>query len=133
MSNFAERMKWAMNRAGLGQSELARRVGMRQSSISHLLKPGTQGSGKTLQIARALGVNPDWLATGNGDRLAPEAVTKAYSRDLAELDALALEGALEAIDELEKHFTIPADKRARAILAVQNTARKMIASLHKKG
>lgn len=60
------------NAGGVSQSDLARRVGVKQASIWHLLQPEAQKSGLTPQIARALGVNPDWLATGTGPRLAAD-------------------------------------------------------------
>jgi phage repressor protein C with HTH and peptisase S24 domain len=73
MDRYADRLNWAMkNAGGITQSDLARRVGVKQASVWHLLQPEAQKSGLTPQIARALGVNPDWLATGIGPRLALE-------------------------------------------------------------
>ncbi len=72
-----------MKRAGLeNQSDLARRVGVKQASIWHLLQPAAQKSGLTPQIAQALGVNPDWLATGKGEPLRDKASVGALSPDV---------------------------------------------------
>lgn len=66
---YGERLAWAMRRADLDQSELARRVGIKQPSIAHLLSPAAKKSGYTPVIARILKIDAEWLATGRG---APE-------------------------------------------------------------
>ena len=69
MKSYGERLAWAMRRAALDQSELARRVGIKQPSIAHLLSAEAKKSGHTPVIARVLKVDAEWLATGRG---APE-------------------------------------------------------------
>ena len=69
MKSYGERLAWAMRRAALDQSELARRVGIKQPSIAHLLSPEAKKSGHTPVIARVLQIDAEWLATGRG---APE-------------------------------------------------------------
>lgn len=66
MKTYGERLGWAMRRAGLDQSELARRVGIKQPSIAHLLSAESKKSGHTPVIARVLNVDAEWLATGRG-------------------------------------------------------------------
>lgn len=63
--NFSERLGKAMSEAGYTQGSLAKAVGMAQSSVNKLLN-GATGSRKTVEIASALGVSPEWLATGSG-------------------------------------------------------------------
>jgi transcriptional regulator with XRE-family HTH domain len=62
---FGERLHAARTHAKLSQPQLARAVGMAQSTIGELEYIGT-GSSKTAQIAQACGVNPQWLAEGVG-------------------------------------------------------------------
>lgn len=72
MSSYRERLEWAMKRAdGISQSELARRVGIKPQSIQHLLDPkkNALGSSHTPNIAKALGVSSNWLASGEGGPL----------------------------------------------------------------
>ena len=66
MKTYGERLSWAMRRAELDQSELARRVGIKQPSIAHLLSAEAKKSGHTPVIARVLKVDAEWLATGRG-------------------------------------------------------------------
>ncbi len=66
LRTYGDRLAWALRRAVLDQSELARRVGIKQPSIAHLLTPGAKKSGHTPVIARILGIDAEWLATGHG-------------------------------------------------------------------
>ncbi|HEX5356389.1 MAG TPA: hypothetical protein VFW93_09225 [Aquabacterium sp.] len=67
--SYTGRLLWAMNRAGkTNQSELARAVGVKPQSIQYLCDPqsGARGSSHTPSLARELGVEAEWLATGVG-------------------------------------------------------------------
>lgn len=105
MDRYSDRLRWAMKHAGLeNQSDLARRVGVKQASIWHLLQPAAQKSGLTPQIAQALGVNPDWLATGKGEPLRDSVAARppgAFYTPLDVMDrivATALKADLSAHD-----------------------------------
>jgi len=63
-----ERLKAAMERAGLSQSELGRRAKMSSSMIGKLVRGESRGSAHIYEIARALEVSADYLA-GNSDEL----------------------------------------------------------------
>lgn len=63
-STFASRLSEAMATKGMSISKLAREVGITHSAISRLVNGQRGGSKFTAQIARALGVNPLWLAEG---------------------------------------------------------------------
>lgn len=65
-STYQERLRLAMEYADLTQQELAKRVGVRQQSIQYLLSKG-RSSRRNSEIAKACGVDPDWLATGEGE------------------------------------------------------------------
>lgn len=64
--SFSQRLKYAMDNAGMSQGALAKRVGMAQSSINKLLN-GAGGSRKIVEIASALNVSPEWLSSGKGN------------------------------------------------------------------
>lgn len=54
------------------QSELAKFLGIRQSSVADAKKRGNIPSDWLLTLCRKLGVNPDWISTGEGaKRLQP--------------------------------------------------------------
>lgn len=67
-TDFGRRLKMARSHAGLTQKQLAPKAGMSQSNLSELETVGHE-SGKTAQLAAALGVDAHWLATGEGNML----------------------------------------------------------------
>lgn len=66
MSTYAERLRQAMKKKGITQQVLAERIGIKQQSIQYLCKMDgkEKKSTHTAQIARVLGVSPEWLADG---------------------------------------------------------------------
>lgn len=70
MYTYAERLRWAMQQTEPPTSRraLAQRVGVEYQSIQYLADPNrnAKGSRYTDEIARALGVSSQWLATGKG-------------------------------------------------------------------
>lgn len=87
---FGERLAFARKRAGLSQSELARRVGLRSTAVSAIESGVTKASGKVASIARTLDCDPFWLETGDGDQEA------AYPRFDASIIRSAVLAALDA-------------------------------------
>lgn len=69
---FGERLKQARLEAGLSQGDLAKLVGVKQATVAEAEAVG-KSSKKILEYAKALKVNPDWLATGKG-RMKPAAL-----------------------------------------------------------
>ncbi|MEO5352691.1 MAG: helix-turn-helix transcriptional regulator [Magnetococcus sp. XQGC-1] len=66
---------------GLSQEELARAVGYSgQSAIREIESGGVRKPGKLLELAAALGVRPDWLASGRGSMLAEGVPVQAAHR-----------------------------------------------------
>ncbi len=100
--SYAGRLLWAMRRAGkTNQSELARAVGVKPQSIQYLCDPhaGARGSSHTPSLARVLGVQADWLATGQG---APEVASPPRSAEPAVayvLPQLGVQGAFRALPQ----------------------------------
>lgn len=67
---LGERLKWARERAGLSQSELARRVGIKQQSVNAIEKGDkAKRTSYVAELAKELGVNAEWLASGTGEPL----------------------------------------------------------------
>lgn len=69
-TEFKDRLKSARKHARMTQIELAKAVGTSQGSISDLEAGRNKTSTNTVKMAQILGVNPDWLATGQGSMLA---------------------------------------------------------------
>ena len=71
---FGNRLALAMQHAGFdperSQSDIARRLKIKQSTVHYLLHRG-QGSKHVSSIADLLGVNATWLATGRGGMISP--------------------------------------------------------------
>ena len=66
-SRFGERLRWARQAARLTQAELAKKSSeCQQSNVSKLERTDAAGSMWTVHFARTLGVDPWWLATGQG-------------------------------------------------------------------
>lgn len=66
---FKERISTARKHAKLTQSELAKRVGIDQASISDLERGRSQRTSYVATIAKACGVSALWLETGAGAML----------------------------------------------------------------
>lgn len=69
MQNLAERLRWARNRMGLSQSELAEEAGLTQATVNKLESGKNKSTSSIVELADALKVRIHWLHTGHG---APE-------------------------------------------------------------
>lgn len=69
MNSLASRAKAARAHARLTQTQAAERSGVNQSDISKIERGETQRPVGLLALARAYGVSPDWLDTGDGNML----------------------------------------------------------------
>ena len=67
-STLSQRVRFALGRAGLSQTELAARTGVTKGTVSNwVLGRSSTFKTTTLQkLATTLGVDPVWLATGKG-------------------------------------------------------------------
>lgn len=68
METFADRLYKIRKEAKLTQVDLAKRAGLTQGVIAQIESGRNEGSKHILVIAQSLNVNPDWLATGKGNR-----------------------------------------------------------------
>jgi len=68
-TSLQDRIKLALEKSGLSKTDLWKGCGVRSSTVTSWFKgPNQTISGVNLMNAsKILGVNPDWLATGNGD------------------------------------------------------------------
>jgi SOS-response transcriptional repressor LexA len=71
---LGKRIREAREAAGLGKSELAKQVGVSPSAVTQWESDDTKTmeARNLLKAARAMGVDPDWLATGKGSREADD-------------------------------------------------------------
>lgn len=100
--SYAGRLLWAMRRAGkTNQSELARAVGVKPQSIQYLCDPqsGARGSSHTPSLARVLGVQADWLATGQGTPDVAPLPRTAEPAVAYVLPQLGVQGAFRALPQ----------------------------------
>lgn len=66
METFAERLKIAIDKRAISQTEAARRIGISQQSINYIINNNLKNSKLAPKIAGALGINPEWLIYGKG-------------------------------------------------------------------
>lgn len=64
MKTFSDRLYEAMHTARVSQVQLASMIGVSQPAINRLLTGKTSTSRKLVDIAKVLGVRPEWLAYG---------------------------------------------------------------------
>ena len=68
---LGDRLRFARDSAGLNQLQLAEKSGVSQATISALEKRRSVRSVYTSQLAKALGVSYEWLASGVGSAYTP--------------------------------------------------------------
>lgn len=104
---YKDRIKAARKHAKLTQVELAKRVGIDQTSVSDLERGKSQSSSYNARIAVACGVNPLWLEDGIGEMVA--SISTPNDRPVAgesseALSAEAKQGAADIVlAMLKKH------------------------------
>ncbi|MCJ9707638.1 LexA family transcriptional regulator [Bordetella hinzii] len=68
MTTLKDRLAQARQDAGLSQAQLAKAVGAGQSTIASIENGRNKGSSLYLDLAKALGVNVEWLMAGTGPK-----------------------------------------------------------------
>ncbi|MCV9907062.1 helix-turn-helix domain-containing protein [Brucella sp. HL-2] len=81
--DFAQRLRSARELKGMSQADLATLIGRDKSSIS-LLEGGKRGASVDFvaRLARALDLNEDWLAFGNGEMASAGALSPQKPSDV---------------------------------------------------
>ncbi|MBI6255702.1 helix-turn-helix transcriptional regulator [Proteus mirabilis] len=65
-NSFSARLRLALTYSGMTQVELAKKIGVSQSTISQVINGKVSGVCRTSVIAKALGIDRNWLAYGEG-------------------------------------------------------------------
>ena len=66
LNTLSDRLNYAIKITGVTQAELARQISIKPQVIHYLCSSKAKSSRFTFELAHALGVNTEWLATGNG-------------------------------------------------------------------
>lgn len=96
---MGERIRDRLEALGMSQAELARRVGISQPSVNHLIKRGATGSSHLHKIARELETTPAYL-TGEIDDPSAGALPAPTPAMIAEQLGMTL------IPEIDLHFAL---------------------------
>lgn len=107
MKNLAERLAWARGQKGWTQHELAAVAKVAQSTIGSLESGARQTARKIVDIAKALDVDPAWLANGQGEPLAASNAPKALDDDGFAAPSLDISAAGQRVGIGEQSRTVP--------------------------
>ncbi|HEM6908037.1 TPA: helix-turn-helix transcriptional regulator [Providencia stuartii] len=66
-TSFAARLRLALVHSGMTQADLAKQIGVSQSTISQVVNGKVSGVCRTSVIAKALGIDRNWLVYGEGE------------------------------------------------------------------
>jgi transcriptional regulator with XRE-family HTH domain len=91
VKTIADRTKEARERLGWTQPELAKRAGVAPGTIGNIEAGTRKNPRELLAIAAALGVNPQWLKSGEGPEGASQAAQSIQPAQTMPTLALALE------------------------------------------
>ena len=99
MQTFGNRLEYARQRAGLSQTDLARRVGVSQQAVGKWIADETAPQpARVVAIAGALAVAPEWLLFGSG--APPDTLAGDLTREPAARYALRLLPANDPLGRL---------------------------------
>lgn len=90
MNTLAKRFHYAREQAGLSQSSLARRVGIKPQAIQSIEAGHVRRPRNIVEIASVLGVTPEWLLLGKGTMEVPRVQEPSGRYDIAGLSAEAM-------------------------------------------
>lgn len=103
-SEFGQRLFDERQKAGKSQEQLAKAAGIAQSTLTEAENKG-QGSAAVTKLARALGVDAHWLATGEGLR---KPVASPFTQELQErLSQLPAEEARRLENTIRGNLDMP--------------------------
>ncbi|MDK1195276.1 helix-turn-helix domain-containing protein [Cronobacter dublinensis] len=98
-TTLSQRLEIAMTAGGFSQASLAEAAGVSQPTVWKIVSGRTQSSAKIVDLAKALGVRPEWLAHGVGSM-------KSEQIETSNASSIVYEGtiALPLYDESEKQI-----------------------------
>lgn len=100
-TTLSQRLEMAMTAGGFSQASLAEAAGVSQPTVWKIVSGRTQSSAKIVDLAKALGVRPEWLAHGVG-------TMKAEQAGAGDSNSVAYEGTIQLplYDESEQQIGI---------------------------
>ncbi|WP_336279949.1 helix-turn-helix domain-containing protein [Cronobacter dublinensis] len=98
-TTLSQRLEIAMSAGGFSQASLAEAAGVSQPTVWKIVSGRTQSSAKIVDLAKALGVRPEWLAHGVGSMKSEQVETSNASSTVYEGTI-----ALPLYDESEKQI-----------------------------
>lgn len=104
-------MKFARDRAGLTQSELARRVGIKPQAIQAIESGRAKSTSHIIAISRELRCNPDWLGGAGDKKQQPSATQNAQGVFVLGVVQAGVWSEEHAYMEPETQIAIPEDPR----------------------
>jgi transcriptional regulator with XRE-family HTH domain len=107
-SEFGSRLRAARKEARLTQEQVAEALGISQGTLSQAEKEG-DGSVHVAAMAAMLGVNPLWLATGEGPKKPEAPVAHEVSLDAFKVTTLTREELLSAKTPEQFAYELPDD------------------------
>lgn len=94
LATLSERLSYALKYTKVSQSELARRIGIKQQAIQYLCASNATKSKFTYEIADALDIRSDWLAQGKGSMLEQSDPTRELAEKQVRIPVLTKEALL---------------------------------------
>lgn len=85
MQTVTSRLRYVMSELGIRQVDIARLTGVSAQVISYLLVNDVKKSYYSYQLAIGLGVNPEWLANGEGEVFTPSYTKLPYYASISDL------------------------------------------------
>ncbi|HHW7448951.1 helix-turn-helix transcriptional regulator [Pasteurella multocida subsp. multocida] len=90
MSDLATRLQALLEEKRLSKNAFAKMVGVSQPAISDIINGKTRDPKNILEIATALGVDPNWLKTGEGSRDTSLIVSEPNAEHKVKVDHLSV-------------------------------------------
>ncbi|MFC0919746.1 XRE family transcriptional regulator [Pasteurella multocida] len=90
MSDLATRLQALLEEKRLSKNAFAKMVGVSQPAISDIINGKTRDPKNILEIATALGVDPNWLKTGEGSRDTSLVVSEPNAEHKVKVDHLSV-------------------------------------------
>jgi len=130
VEHFSDRLRHARKLRKLSQAALARASGLSQGAISSYENRTRQATTGLIELARALGVNPLWLHTGQGPMEATVTLAAPSKATISEqMPAQARDGWPFASLPPEDYWALAQPQRQ----IVEETVAALIAALRMQG
>lgn len=113
METYSERLTWAINNAGMTQSQLAKLAGIKPQTIQYLCssRNNAQGSIHNASFAEILNVSALWLETGKGNR-DPQQNKALEFLKMLEIDPESIE--MDQVESIKAIMKMPEENREKA-------------------